>query len=670
VAIISLAAVAVLVSGGLCFGAYLALRKVSLLPATTPFRSLAVTLRPLLLPLFAVAIVGLVHFSWWAPLAGSILLGFVAIRLIAAPEATQIREAESWDRQQLRRLLKHAAWLVPAIVALTVLLREDSSQRSLESIGGVAADLLVLALALWVIAFALRFVSYASSWLKLLVAIFVVLTGLRLAAEIGLVPGGDLISRSFSFLNWLLPVAAAAFLLLEAALDVVAAQRSKRGLEGADTSPLLDFVLRIRSTALRAGSVRLFQGLGLTVAFLAAGAMLVSGAVGLHETAQPGTQLATKTTKLASDWRPAPAPDSFGSDMALARAYSPVLAFTRDERWSPISVDSYVRGAALSGPMDEPPSRSEPVEQKLDRNCPRLASAPCYRLSIHCKNGRQACAEPTPHEDRNNEGLHREGAVYVRVVRKPAEEKEERRRETEGLRNSDRWPPKVFVDEGPYAKSLTTLLQYWYFYRYDEWEAHAFAGQLVQRHEGDWEAVTIGLSDREPLFVGYSAHCAGTWVRWDEAELSRKVPRGQPEPTHPVVAVAEGSHANYPEATQKRSPDWAHCQGAPAGTTTLLSYASNIRDKTEYGWQWYPPKGGWLPADHRTFPMSFPGYWGASESATLYGFFKKTTLGESHGPETPSEQPLWRSPVTKIFCGNYQRPQLPRSLAHYPCKEG
>lgn len=664
-ATISLAAIAVLVLGGLGFGAYLARRKISLAPAAAPFRSLAVTLRPLLLPLFAVMIVGLVHFAWWAPLAGSILLAFVAVRLIVMPEATQIRAAESWDRRQLRRLLKHATWLLVAIAALTVLLRAISSHRSLESIGGVTADLLVLALALWVIAFVLRFVSYASSWLKLVVAVCVVLTGLRLAAAIGLVPGGDLISDHLSFLNWLLPIAAATFLLLEAALDVVAAHRVERRLEGADSSPLLDFVLRIRAAALHPGSVRLFQGLGLTTAFFAAAAMLVSAAVGLHETAQPGKRLSTQTTTPASESQPAQAPDGLGSDMALVKAYSPVLAFTRGERWSPVSVNSYAREAVLSGPMDEPPAKSESVAQKLDRSCPRLASAPCYRLSIRCRSGKKECAEPTPHEDRNNEGLYREGDVYVRVERRSVEEKEERRRETEGLRRSNRWPPRVFVGEGPYAKSLTILLQYWYFYRYDEWEAHAFAGQLVQRHEGDWEAVTIGLSNHEPLFVGYSAHCAGTWVQWNEVELSDKLP----EPTHPLVAVAEGSHANYPQATQKRSPDWAHCQGAPAGTTTLLSYASNIRDKTEYGWQWYPSEGGWLPADHRTFPMSFPGYWGANESTTLYGFFKESKLGEGHGPETPSEQPLWRSPVTKIFCGNYSGPQLPHSLARYHCKE-
>jgi hypothetical protein len=665
VAALSLAALTALVLIGLATGTYLACRRISLAPAAIPFRSLLVTLRPLLLPLFAVAIVGLASFAWWITLAGSALLAFLAVRLIVMREAAQLRAAETWDRRQLRRLVRHGVWLLVVIAALTVLFVEISSNRSLESIGGGTAGLLVLALALWTIAFVLRFVSYASSWLRLFVAVFVVLTGLRLAAAIGLVPGGDLVSDHLSFLDWLLPVAAVTLLLLEAALDVAAARDAERVREGAGSSSLFELAFPIRDTALHPGSVRLFQGLGLTTALLAAAALMVSAAVGLHETAQPGAKLSTRTAMPASESGPVPAPGSFDIDMVLARAYSPVLAFTRDERWSPISAGPYAREAVLSGPLDEPLADTGSASEKLDRGCPRLASAPCYRLSIRCKTGKEECAEPAPHEDRNNEGLYREGDVYVRIERRPAEEEVERKRETEGLRPSDRWPQRVFVEEGPYAKPLTILLQYWYFYRYDEWEAQAFAGKLVQRHEGDWEAVTIGLSDREPLFVGYSAHCAGTWVPWEEVELSDKLP----EPTHPLVAVAEGSHANYPRATQKRSPDWAHCQGAPAGATTLLSYASNIRDKTEYGWQWYPAEHGWLVADARALPMSFPGYWGASESTTLYGFFRRSELGQGHGPETPSEQALWRTPVTKIFCDNYTRPPLHGALAHYPCKE-
>ena len=81
-------------------------------------------------------------------------------------------------------------------------------------------------------------------------------------------------------------------------------------------------------------------------------------------------------------------------------------------------------------------------------------------------------------------------------------------------------------------------------------------GKLSERHEGDWEAITIGLGKKRPLYAAYSAHCGGNWRDWDDVRVS-DVPR---EPRlHPIVAVAEGSHANYFETQDRRSPDWAGC---------------------------------------------------------------------------------------------------------------
>lgn len=644
-------------------GAYLLARHhLSPAPAAVPLVSLLVTFRPLALPLLAAALVGLFHLGSLVLLAGAALLAFAAGSLLVVPEASQLRAAGAWDLRLLRR---HGPWLALLAAALTAGGMLLASNRSLQSIGGAASVLLVLALVLWLLAFGLRLLSHCSSWLRAGVALFVALTGYRLGAAIGLVPGGELISDHLAFLDWLLPAVAAALILAEAVLDTIAARlRWDAAAAGQAESPPGP-VHWIRGGGLGSARVRLFQGLGLGVALLAAVVALLAAAwTGMAETDRPGKRLSTETSIEAAEATPPPAPGSYASDDALAAAYSPVLALTRGERWSPVPFDGYAEGAVLSGPLPKPPPAGQSAAEKLDVSCPRLSSAPCFRLSIRCPAGNRACAEPNPHHGRSDEGLYREGAVYVRVARRGAEEQLEERRNTEDVRRSDRWPPKLFRGEGPYAKRLSILLQYWYFYRYDEWETHVFAGKLVQRHEGDWEAVTVGLSEAEPLFVAYSAHCAGTWVPWEEAELSDRLGSR----THPLVAVAEGSHANYPRADQKRSPDWAGCQGAPAGTTTLLSYASNIRDKTEYGWEWYPAEGGIHLVSESEAPMSFPGYWGASEGTTLYGFFKATELGRGHGPETPSEQPLWRTPVTKIFCGNYSQPKLPASAPRHYCQ--
>ncbi|HEY2715998.1 MAG TPA: hypothetical protein VGI73_07245 [Solirubrobacterales bacterium] len=640
-------------------GAYLlASRKVSLKPAAIPLVSLLVTLRALLLPLLAAVLVGLFHLGGVVLVAGAAVLAFAGGALLVVPELPQLRAAGAWD------LRRNWIWLVLAVLGLTAGGLLLASNRALESIGGLASILLVLALVFWLLAFGLRMLSHCSTRLRAGVALFVVLTGYRLGAAIGLVPGGDLISDHLSFLDWLLPALAIAFIAAEAVLDTIAVKLGEDPKGEEQTPRLRPFIRAIRGGGIGAGRVRLFQGLGLRAAMVAASVLLLAAWIGLAQTDQPGKRLSTDTATEAGEASTTPpAPSSYGSDEALAAAYSPVLALTRAERWSPIPYDGYVESAALSGPLPKPLPPQPSVAEKLGVGCPRLASTPCFRLSIRCPTGGEACSEPDPHPERSDEGLYREGAVYVRVSRRGAEEQLEERRNTEKLSKSDRWPPQLFRPEGPYAKPLSILLQYWYFYRYDEWETHVFAGKLVQRHEGDWEAVTIGLSDSEPLFVAYSAHCAGTWVPWEEAELSDRL-GGR---THPLVAVAEGSHANYPRADQKRSPDWAGCQGAPAGTTTLLSYASNIRDKTEYGWEWYPGEGGIHVVTEGEAPMAFPGYWGASESTKLYGFFKTTDLGEGHGPETPSEQPLWRTPVTKIFCGNYSQPDLPGSASHDYC---
>jgi hypothetical protein len=625
---------------GLAIGAFVAWRRNRFAPATEPFVSLLRALRPLLLPLFAVGIVGSAQFRLWVTVAVSAVLALIALLLVVMPETRPLRAAERWDLQLLRAIGRHLLWIVGIVGGLAVVAAIFLSTRYFESIGGATAFPLVLALLLWLAAFLLRLCSFASSApLRTLVAVFIVFTGYCLAAEIGVLPGGSWLSAHAPWLLLALAAATAVLLIVEAILLVLnrAAPRSEPA--GAQVT----------------------QGLGLITALLATLVLAISAVVGLVETAQPGETLSVESAAEAAEEPSPAAPSRFADDLALAKAYAPVLALTRDERWSPISVDAYAREAVLSGPLKEPLADPSSVQEKLDRACPRLATSPCYRLSIRCKDGHQPCGMGDPHPDRKSERLYREGDVYVRVVKKSTEEAEERRRETEHLRRSDRWPPRVFVDEGPYRESLTTLLQYWYFYRYDEWETRVFAGQLVQRHEGDWEAVTIGLSDRRPLFTAYSAHCGGTWKPWKAIEVSDKFP----EPTHPLVAVAEGSHANYPRADQKRTPDPAHCQGIPAGTTALLSYASNIRDKTEYGWQWYPSDGGWHMADASALPMSFPGYWGADESTTLVGFFKSSTLGEGRGPKTPSQQPLWESPITKIFCGNYSGPS-----GNYHCKEG
>ena len=86
--------------------------------------------------------------------------------------------------------------------------------------------------------------------------------------------------------------------------------------------------------------------------------------------------------------------------------------------------------------------------------------------------------------------------------------------------------------------------------------------------------------------------------------------RRQPDsPLHPLVAVAEGSHANYLHATDERSPEWSGC-GAHVSPQTVaaLSFVVNVRDRTGSA-------GTVAPAHVKVVteqaqPMSFAGFWG------------------------------------------------------------
>ena len=84
------------------------------------------------------------------------------------------------------------------------------------------------------------------------------------------------------------------------------------------------------------------------------------------------------------------------------------------------------------------------------------------------------------------------------------------------------------------------LAQYWYAYFYND---------FWNTHEMDWEVVMIvfKLTDEgpKPTLCAYSAHLGGHWLKWADVEKADEGGQRVPEGTHPVVYVANGSHANY-----------------------------------------------------------------------------------------------------------------------------
>ena len=98
------------------------------------------------------------------------------------------------------------------------------------------------------------------------------------------------------------------------------------------------------------------------------------------------------------------------------------------------------------------------------------------------------------------------------------------------------------VVEGRGSYKGLLAIEYWYAYLYNDWKTV---------HEMDWEEVVIVLRinrnrSTTPLACAYSAHHGGYRLRWTKVEkVDDRGNRNDKNGTHPVVYIAQGSHANY-----------------------------------------------------------------------------------------------------------------------------
>lgn len=612
-------------------------------PRRAPLADLTRTARPLALPLLVVLAVGTIRFS--APvqiiiLALIVLLGW---RFVFRPAERESKDELKRELSAVFKNLAAAVGLVLVILGLFLLAPSLRSSPYFATTGNVTSALLLSAIVLWAWAMTLRLASYVSSHLRLLITLAAAGALVFLGAAVGVLPGNENPDEAIPSIVLILAAVAAGLLAVEIFLDAVTPVAGDRYVKP-EPSPrgARGWVYRLRDGGLSEQRVKSLRALGFSAAVLASAVLTVATVWGLIAAAErAGPRVAPDDASIEARAGAALAPNA--ADLTIARRYAPVLTLTKNDPWAPIPVDSYLAAAWLSGPKIEEPTQGVNLGKDFPdaERCPP-GQAHCYTISIRCDSGEDACAHRSPIE-RQQGRLYREGATYVRVLRKS--------------RQSER---PYFPERGPFRHELDYLLQYWYFYYYDEWKAPVFAGLLNQQHEGDWEVVTIGLEkERKPLFVAYSAHCAGSWLPWHKVEVTTMLPGPR---VHPLVAIAEGSHASYPDPGQSRTPDPAHCQGLPDGVATALSYASNIRDKTEYGWLWYPAPDGWLVADENEPPMNFQGTWGAHDRTTLENF-NSHQLAEGPGPLTPSLQGPWINPVDTIFCGRYTPRECDRDQA-------
>jgi hypothetical protein len=582
---------------------------------------------PLLIPPLVFLAAGVVK----SPPALQVVVGLFTLLLAAAlirPDWELVRRALTPQRRYRTPMRAISQVGVPLLIAaIAVLFFGRWIVQLLGDSDQTARTLFILAVGFWAWAAVLRTIGYASTFFRGAVALALLWLLLKLAAEAGLVSGRLL---EGDYVGWVAIVTAGLLgitVLVEFAQVLLARDAADEVTEGVRVAAFLETPVAARWVIDRLSVAGIALAV-LSAVFLLGAAFAANSAGGRDESAaglKYGGQPATRPADM--------------SDTHLAAAYAPVLLFTEQEykRWTPTRVDPYVQGATLTD--WEGRSRRVSAVSQLPKACPSLVPAPCFVMRQNCPPQVAAvkCAEDLPHEN----------AVYVRVARR--EQWLNRGKRCPFAKACGDGSPDPFARaKGPYAAQTSILLQYWFFYPYNEWVAATAVGDLKEIHASDWEAVTVGLSANGPLWVAYSAHCAGSYAAWSQVPVSP----GDPARLRPLVAVADGSQANYRVAKQTRVPNFAECSGITKDRIKLLSYAANVRDHTDDTKTWSPAASDLLLVDASKSPMNFPGTWAP------FARIEVDNLGETHrlgkdgaGPASPPLQPLWRKPMNAIFGG-------------------
>lgn len=336
-----------------------------------------------------------------------------------------------------------------------------------------------------------------------------------------------------------------------------------------------------------------------------------------------------------------------GTDAQLAWTFAPLLHIEHNEHYGPTGVSSFLKLAKETG-TGAPGQIRTVTLATLPSKCPDGSHTACGTLK--CETCSDTYTKWPPEQGESS--FLRQGVLYARVAHRSSE-------------------PNVFSGGYDPFPDLKTLIQYWIFYLYDRWQAETVVGQLTQEHQGDWEFVSVGLgAQNQPRFIALSAHCGGQWVKWTATlpTAFAHVAKGKvvytdhntghgDQASHPIVAVARGSHANYSDDSSHRPPDWGSCKKLPTSALTAISYASNVRDLTAdnpgSGWFVYPRKvvvvktTNGLPGP----PFDYPGAWGDHESIT---FSYHSPLDTGSGPKSPPLQGAsWDKPIKLFFCDPY-----------------
>lgn len=300
---------------------------------------------------------------------------------------------------------------------------------------------------------------------------------------------------------------------------------------------------------------------------------------------------------------------------ALARRYSPHLRFDDDEQFFPVDVDELLAKAGADGG---------------------------HKVCDHERFG-DTCQPADDYKDLLSSSLDE----YIDFESGARLGKDLVDRDVAlGLRRM------IYVD--PVERDGRLQLGYWWFLRYNvsPWRPErnclpgfTFAEATCFDHEGDWEGVTVTLrttdeQDESARYapqawelesVSFASH--KNLIEWgpEAVELSGE------DRTHPVVYVAQGSHASYPTRCSSACTQKLAGPGLPEGHFDGRDeWTENDRACCLA-----------LPVtpEHRgALWNAFPGLWGM---AACTAFVK--VCSQSDGPPSPSAQARFKVPVGRTF---------------------
>lgn len=346
--------------------------------------------------------------------------------------------------------------------------------------------------------------------------------------------------------------------------------------------------------------------------------------------------------------------DEGRSDEALASRFSPVLLAEEEARY-PSRIEPFLASSSFEY-QDGQVIRATADIDDLNNVCARGLPELCYRLRPRCTTTSAPCdLGDIPSPDINT-------PVYARVLHRYPPNKVEQQTDEQ------RWVFRHGADE------LTTLVQYWYFYVFNEWVGDTVWGEIRQTHEGDWEAVTVGLAIDDSyhvktLFVAASAHCGGSWKDAFVDVTTGPVPEefatvfdgSDPTATHPVIYVASGSQAHYFD-DRVTIPDWPGCLRVGNPVLAAASSAYHVRENIGSDRVMRSTaRTDVTLVNSSSGIVSFPGLWGASSKDAFTTITGRSFPRAGEGaPDSPGHHALWIDPLATVFCSNQWR------LTRYP----